>query len=117
MKKSRSTRILSLFAAVIMVVSLFSTMAFASDAGIQPHLASCPECGGETYYAEIGRAYDKNAKVGHHNMDPNNPHYYAYEFRAVRCNNCYVFYDQVILREGYYCKYCTDKGPNGYVFK
>lgn len=103
MKKSRSTRILSLFAAVMMVVSLFSTMAFASDAGIQPHLASCPECGGETYYAESGKRYDPKEEVGPHSPGSSVKHWYAYEFRAVRCNNCY-YYNEMILHEGYYCQ-------------
>lgn len=46
MKKSRFNRILSLFAAVMMAVSLLSTVALASDAGIQPRAPSCPQCGG-----------------------------------------------------------------------
>lgn len=41
MKKSR---LFSLFAALMMCVSLFSAVASASDSGIQPHGALCAKC-------------------------------------------------------------------------
>lgn len=44
MKKSRLTRLFSLFAALMMCVSLLSAVASASDSGIQPHTDLC-DCG------------------------------------------------------------------------
>ena len=100
MKKSRFTRILSLFAAVMMVVSLLSTVALASDAGIQPRLASCPECGGGRYMSqEREETYDDSWSVS---CSKSGVHYTAKQYRIMLCED-FNSRERVLYATGYYC--------------
>lgn len=108
MKKSRLTRLFSLFAALIMCVSLLSAVASASDSGIQPHGASCP-CGGEYEYVGL--------KVMHTTFDHMLPQCGArherYEyFREYKCSNCLGAYLGVREKVVEEC-HCSETCPGG----
>lgn len=110
MKKSRLTRLFSLFAALMMCVSLLSAVASASDSGIQPHGPSCPACGrGETYFRPNKVERDpspfqtcpQTGKAHHFRLT---------EYQVLHCENCNS--DQLSrIRSGMQCRIGGQIGP------
>lgn len=99
MKKSRLTRLFSLFAALMMCVSMLSAVASASE--IQPRLASCPECGGDRYMSnEYEDSYDTSKSV--RCTKGVGTHYVATRNRIMLCYSC-PNREGVKYATGYYC--------------
>lgn len=91
MKKSRLTRLFSLFAAMLMCVSLLSAVASASDGGIQPHGASCPVTGGDhTYFVdEFTQSSELPIKWSCDGVPCKGPHKHVQEYRVTTCTSCH----------------------------
>jgi hypothetical protein len=85
MKKSRLTRLFSLFAALMMCVSLLSAVASASE--IQPRAVSCPICGG-TLQFDYGEV-ETNKRVG---TCVGGIHYEVELHRYGHCFDCGKYY-------------------------
>lgn len=127
-------KFLGLCATLLIIVSVLSTAAFASEIQLQQTFAcsqgdiehthcdlspfvyikrgaTCPECNStdsHTYQYE----YILTGQVkGNHYGDSATPHYVAYLQRWKECSNCHGLYDPVITQTGYYCSRC-----GGYVF-
>lgn len=84
MKKSRLTRLFSLFAALMMCVSMLSAVASASDSGIQPHVATC-DCGG---VYEFFRLRDMHTIFDHMIPQCGARHERIEYYREYRCSGC-----------------------------
>lgn len=100
MKKRRLTRLFSLFAAMLMCVSLLSAVASASDGGIQPHRPSCPICGGDTYDylsdKDMNTSWNTKCHTG------SGVHFDAWQYRHTACYTCGEI-EKVREHSGYFC--------------
>ncbi len=105
MKKSRLTRLFSLFAALMMCVSLLSAVASASDSGIQPHGPSCPACNnGPTRWLPNITKVDK-FPCGTCPHDDEVAHYRITEYEVLHCDGCGID-NESYIRSGITCRKC-----------
>ncbi len=98
MKKSRLTRLFSLFTAMLMVVSMLSAVASASE--IQPRVPTCA-CGNPI---EAGTEHDPRERIANTSYTCQGVHYKTDYFRVERCSGCGDVSSKTYLRSEYECE-------------